>query len=77
MQQSEIQKFWNEVGSTKEFTDPFFADKFSALVKKDSFVVEYGCGYGRVFNHLAHLGFQNLKGFDFAPKMLERGRKTF
>lgn len=73
----EIQKFWNEVGSEKNFNDPFFLDKFSSHVNKDSDIIEYGCGYGRILNNLWNQGYQKLTGFDFAPKMLEKGNSLF
>lgn len=77
MNQTHLQTFWSEIGSTKEFTDPFFETKFSSYLGKSSKIVEYGCGYGRILNHLWQAGYRNLQGFDFAPKMIERGQGTF
>ncbi len=73
----DIVKFWSEVGSTKNFTDPFFLDKFSEHTSKDSQIIEYGCGYGRILDILCKNGYQSLKGFDFAPQMIERGKALF
>jgi SAM-dependent methyltransferase len=77
MGQTDIQTFWNDIGSTKEFTDPFFEEKFSSFLNKKSTILEYGCGYGRILNNLSKAGYENLRGFDFAPKMIERGQKIF
>jgi ubiquinone/menaquinone biosynthesis C-methylase UbiE len=74
---SESQKFWSEVGSTKEFTDPFYFERFLPGLNTDSLIVEYGCGYGRVLNLLHSKGHTHSIGFDFAPKMIERGKTLF
>lgn len=73
----DTQTFWSEVGSTKNFTDPFFENRFSSHLNKDSKIIEYGCGYGRILNNLSKLGYRDLTGFDFAPKMVERGKNVF
>jgi SAM-dependent methyltransferase len=70
-------EFWSEVGSTKNFADPFFTERLSSYVSRESRIVEYGCGYGRVLRLLAENNYANLQGFDFAPKMIERGREEF
>lgn len=77
MSQTDTQKFWSDIGSKKEFTDPFFENKFSSYLEKNSEVIEYGCGYGRILNNLSQAGYKNLKGFDFAPKMIDRGMNAF
>lgn len=77
MTQAEIQNFWNEVGSAKNFTDPFFENKFSSYLHRGSQIIEYGCGYGRILNKLWQTGYRELIGFDFAPKMIERGKNIF
>jgi len=65
--------FWNELGSTKTFNDPFHISQFSTYAARDQLVVDYGCGYGRILNILHEMGFQNLMGFDMSSKMIERG----
>ena len=77
MVSSESRAFWNEVGSQKNFDDPFFLDSFSPYVTKESPIIEYGCGYGRLLNLLSEKGYSNLQGFDLAPKMLKRGFSLF
>lgn len=68
MNQTQLQTFWSEIGSTKDFTDPFFETKLSSYLDKNSKIVEYGCGYGRILNNLWQSGYRNLQGFDFAQK---------
>ncbi|MBI2712375.1 MAG: class I SAM-dependent methyltransferase [Bdellovibrio sp.] len=67
-------EFWNTVGSTKSFSDPFRIERFTKGLRSDSLIVEYGCGYGRILSLLWQEGFSNLVGFDFAPKMISRGK---
>lgn len=73
----EAQTFWNEIGSKKDFEDPLSIDKFSSYINPESKIVEYGCGYGRLMALLEANGYQNVIGFDYAPKMLERGKKEY
>lgn len=73
----QLKEFWSEVGSTKDFQDPFFMGRFEKWLGKDDKIVEYGCGYGRILNNLWTEGYQNLQGFDFASRMIERGERDF
>lgn len=68
------QKYWNEVGSKKEFEDPLYIEKLSPFISAESSIVEYGCGYGRMGKILREAGYVNYAGFDFAPNMIERGK---
>lgn len=69
--------FWNEIGSKKDFTDPFFADQLVSFVSKEADIVEYGCGYGRILNLLRETGFKKLVGFEIAPNMVKRAKETY
>ena len=48
--------------------------KLSGFSKTDSFVVEYGCGAGRILNALVENGIA-CAGIDISPTMLELCRK--
>lgn len=69
--------YWNSVSEKKKFTTPFQADEFSKYVKKDSYILDVGCGYGRTLNELYHNGYSNLIGIDFSSGMIERGKQQF
>lgn len=69
------QKYWNEIGSKKDFEDPLYLDKLSPFLSSSSHIVEYGCGYGRMMRILKSEGYHNLFGFDFASSMIARGHK--
>lgn len=73
----EQREYWNGVAETKVFTTPFHVEDFEAMIPKESFVLDVGCGYGRTMNELHELGYAHLLGMDFSAKMLERGKKEF
>jgi ubiquinone/menaquinone biosynthesis C-methylase UbiE len=73
----EAKQFWNKVGSTKEFADPFDFERFLPGLNPASIIVEYGCGYGRILNQLHLKGFSHCIGFDFASNMIQRGKNAF
>lgn len=72
-----LQTFWNEVGSKKVFVDPFPLEKVESMLEKGAKIVEYGCGYGRILQLLHEAGYSHLRGYDFAPKMIERGKELY
>lgn len=73
----EQRQYWNKVAEKKEFTTPFQTDEFEKYVKKDSVILDVGCGYGRTLAQLYDNGYKNLIGIDFARNMIERGREQF
>ena len=66
--------YWNEIGSQKDFEDPIYIDKLKPFLSLDAAIMEYGCGYGRLLQYLHTQGYSNLKGFDLAPNMIQRGK---
>ncbi len=77
MNDSDQKDYWNKVSPTKKFTTTLDFNLIPDSIKKDSFIVDYGCGYGRTLNELYIQGFNNLLGFDFASDMIERGKSEF
>lgn len=73
----EQRQYWNKVAEKKEFTTPFQIGEFEKYVKKDSVILDVGCGYGRTLAQLYDNGYKNLIGIDFARNMIERGREQF
>ena len=73
----EPNEYWNSVSEKKEFTTPFQAEAFSKYVKKESRILDVGCGYGRTLDELYQKGYRNLTGIDFSGGMIERGKKQF
>lgn len=71
------QEYWNQIGSEKDFEDPLYLEKISAYLTPNSKILEYGCGYGRILEILHAHGYHNLIGFDFAPRMIARGKALY
>ena len=74
---SNQKSYWNKVAPTKNFTTTLDFNLIPDSIKKESLIVDYGCGYGRTLNELHARGFNNLLGFDFASDMIERGGEEF
>ena len=70
-------QYWDKVAKNKKFTTYLDIDLLSKYLDKESLIVDYGCGYGRTLNELYLKGFKNTIGFDFSPKMIERGKREF
>jgi len=70
-------EYWDKVSGSKEFSDPFYLEQFIAHVSKEDFIIEYGCGYGRLLNLLHQNGMKNIVGFDFSKGMIDRGKRQF
>ena len=71
------EEYWNSVSEKKEFTTPFQAEAFSRFVKRESRILDVGCGYGRTLDELYHNGYRNLIGIDFSSGMIKRGKQQF
>lgn len=71
----QAQVYWNEIGSKKVFEDPLYLDRLEKYLNKRDVIVEFGCGYGRMLAKLREAGYEHLVGYDFAPNMVERGKK--
>ena len=73
----EQRQYWDAVAGTKEFTTPFQSKEFSKFVKKDAYILDVGCGYGRTLEQLHKCGYSNLVGIDFSKAMIEQGKKMY
>ena len=56
-----------------ELTDIELLNKF---FNKQSRIVDFGCGYGRIVKQLTDLGFENVCGFDTSKELIARGKST-
>ena len=69
--------YWDSVAPVKTFTlEPDFAliEKF---IGRESFVLDYGCGYGRTLDKFYRAGYKNTLGLDFSEGMIRRGKMLF
>ncbi len=69
----EQKEYWDSVSASKEFTTPFDEEAFVSCTRKEDFVLDVGCGYGRILALLQDLGYEELHGADFSIGMIERG----
>ncbi len=70
------QQYWNKVANEKTFTHPLNISLLEKFVSKQSCIVDYGCGYGRIVKDLNDSGFKDVKGFDFSIELIKRGNKN-
>jgi SAM-dependent methyltransferase len=69
--------YWDRAAARKTFTHPMRVDWLAQSIDRGARILDYGCGYGRTLDDLASLGYTNMVGVDFAPQMIERGRRSF
>ncbi|GAA1646719.1 class I SAM-dependent methyltransferase [Actinoplanes couchii] len=65
--------YWNTIGAAKEFTHPMDLSWLEGI-SRDSRILDYGCGYGRIAGQLADAGFGRITGVDVSAALIERGR---
>lgn len=67
--------YWNEKAGRKEFTVPLNRELFEKYASRESLILDFGCGYGRILKELEVQGFKRLCGVDFSEKMIEAARR--
>jgi SAM-dependent methyltransferase len=67
-------EYWNEVAEIKTFTHPIDIELINQFLNKQSIIVDFGCGYGRIVKELTDLGFENISGFDTSKELIARGK---
>lgn len=77
MKSTTQQKYWNKVAWEKEFTHPLDFKSLEPLARKDSHILDYGCGYGRIIEELSIAGFTNSVGVDSSSELIKRARDKF
>ena len=66
-------EYWDEVAEIKTFTHPLDIELLNPYLNKQSTIVDFGCGYGRIVKELTDLGFENVCGFDTSKELIARG----
>lgn len=66
-------EYWDEVAEIKTFTHPIDIELLNPFLNKQSTIVDFGCGYGRIVKELTNLGFENVCGFDTSKELISRG----
>lgn len=66
-------EYWDKVADKKVFSHPIQFNKLKEYLSKESKILDFGCGYGRVCNQFLEYGYSNIMGVDISKKMIERG----
>jgi SAM-dependent methyltransferase len=66
-------EYWNSVAEIKTFTHPLDIELLNRFLNKQSVIVDFGCGYGRIVKQLVDFGFENVSGYDTSKELIERG----
>jgi len=68
---------WDLVAMDVDFNLEIDTPEFMHLVPKDSIILDYGCGYGRICEILNSMGYNNVLGVDSSPEMIRRGNLIY
>lgn len=66
-------KYWNRVAHSKTFSHPLNLKVLSNYVQTTDYIIDFGCGYGRLIKLLKEYHFQNVTGFDTSKELISRG----
>jgi SAM-dependent methyltransferase len=69
--------YWDTEGTRKVFGHPLNLERVSQWLSRESRILDFGCGYGRLLGELFEAGYRNLVGFDFSPAMIAAARARF
>jgi len=69
-------EYWDRVAQQKTFTHPININLFLQYLPKDSTIIDYGCGYGRIVHELLDAGFSNVVGYDTSIELINRGKNN-
>lgn len=69
-------EYWNRTANEKTFTHQMNISLLESFLNKNSCILDYGCGYGRLVETLNELGFSNVQGFDFSVELINRGKRN-
>lgn len=68
---------WDLVARDVDFNLEIDTHEFMRLVPKDTAILDYGCGYGRICEILNSMGYNNMLGVDSSPEMIRRGNLLY
>lgn len=67
--------YWDEVAESKTFTHPIDMTILEKRITRQSKILDFGCGYGRIVKELLELGFVNVIGYDTSVELINRGKR--
>jgi ubiquinone/menaquinone biosynthesis C-methylase UbiE len=66
---------WDRVAKDTNFNLEIDTPGFIIHVPKEATILDFGCGYGRISEHLYLNGYSNVVGVDSSGEMIKRGIK--
>jgi SAM-dependent methyltransferase len=70
-------RYWGGEATAKTFSHPVNLEWLRPHLPLDAWVLDYGCGYGRVLDLLHRVGYRNLVGVDASAGMIDRARTLY
>jgi len=68
--------YWHRDTKSMIFTTPLPPKCFLKYIYKDSKILDFGCGYGRLVTYLRNRGYYNYLGIDISKGLISRAKKT-
>jgi SAM-dependent methyltransferase len=65
--------YWDGVAALKTFTHPIDTAILDKYLNRESKILDFGCGYGRIVKEVSDFGFTNIVGFDTSKELINRG----
>ncbi|MGZ3925254.1 MAG: class I SAM-dependent methyltransferase [Flavisolibacter sp.] len=65
--------YWDGVAELKTFTHPIDIAMLGRYINKQSEILDFGCGYGRIVKELSESGFTSVTGYDTSKELINRG----
>jgi SAM-dependent methyltransferase len=69
-------KYWDEVAEQKTFTHPIDKTILETFLTKQSKILDFGCGYGRILKELSDSGYMDIVGYDTSVELIKRGKRS-
>lgn len=66
-------EYWNKIAEIKTFTHPIDLELLNRFLNKQSIILDFGCGHGRIVKQLTDLGFENVLGYYTSKELIARG----
>jgi len=70
-------EYWDRVAWDKTCTLPLPLHALEPLLKQNTRILDYGCGYGRLAGELWERGYRQVIGVDVSAEMVRRGKQMF
>jgi len=70
-------EYWSNDANKKKFNHEIEWGLLNSLITKNTKILDYGCGYGRLTNNAFENGYTNVIGIDNSKGMIEQANTNF